>query len=167
MTVAQVLFVAALSVVLLAMLGFVTVVAVAAYRSDGGAYPTRAFVRRLLSGDADRGELNRWAFYAHRISGAAIFAFLCLHIIDVSLYSFSRSLFDDVHQLYGTMPMRILECGLLFAVLFHTLNGLRLLAIDVADLDRGVATRALLGVSAVTTCLGLAGSVVILLPGLT
>jgi succinate dehydrogenase / fumarate reductase, cytochrome b subunit len=166
MSVAQACFLAALCLVLLAIVGFGGVVAVAAYRSDGGAYPTWSFVRRLASPGVDRGELNRWAFYAHRVSGAAIFAFLCLHVADVSLYSFSRTLFDDVHRLYGTLPMRAFECALLFAILFHTLNGLRVLAIDLADLGRQAATRALLGVTVVTLCLGVAGSVVILLPGL-
>jgi succinate dehydrogenase / fumarate reductase cytochrome b subunit len=165
-SVAQWIFVAALTVVVLAIVASVGVVLAAARRSDGGAYLTRGFVRRMARPGADRGELNGLAFYAHRISGAAIFAFLCLHIVDVSLYSFSHSLFNNVHQLYGTEPMRIFECGLLFAIVFHTLNGLRLMTIDVADLGRALATRALMGVTALTIAAGAVGSIVILRPGL-
>jgi succinate dehydrogenase / fumarate reductase, cytochrome b subunit len=165
-SVPQWIFVAAMSAVVLAIAASIGVVFAAARRSDGGAYMTRGFFRRIAMADMDRGELNGLAFYAHRISGAAIFAFLCLHIVDVSLYTFSHPVFNNVHQLYGTEPMRIFECGLLFAILFHTLNGLRLITIDVADLSRTAATRALAGIAAVTITAGLAGSILILRPGL-
>lgn len=166
MSVAQWIFVAAMSGVAVAIVASIGVVFAAARRTDGGAYMTWGFFRRIAMADMDRGELNGLAFYAHRISGAAIFAFLCLHIVDVSLYTFSHSVFNNVHQLYGTEPMRIFECGLLFAIVFHTLNGLRLITIDVADLSRAAATRALVGVGALTVALGLAGSVFVLRPGL-
>jgi succinate dehydrogenase / fumarate reductase, cytochrome b subunit len=167
MSIAQWLFVAAMTVVVLVIVAFMAAVVAAARRSDGGSYLGRGFVRRLTRPGADRGELNGLAFYAHRISGAAIFAFLCLHIVDVSLYVFSHSLFNNVHWLYGTEPMRLFECALLFAITFHTGNGLRLMAVDVADLSRVTATRALAGVTVFTVLAGLAGSVIILRPGLT
>ena len=167
MTLAQSLFLVALSLAILAIAAFAAVVGVGARRTAGGAYLTWGFLRRLASPRGDPGGLNRWAFYAHRVSGAVIFAFLCLHIVDVSLYAFSHALFDNVHQLYGTLPMRVFECGLLFAIAFHTLNGLRLLAVDIADLGRAAAGRALLGVTIATLVLGVAGSVVILRPELT
>ncbi|HLH58069.1 MAG TPA: succinate dehydrogenase, cytochrome b556 subunit [Streptosporangiaceae bacterium] len=166
MSVAQWLFVSAMTVVVLAIVAFMGVVVAAARRSDGGSYLARGFVRRMTRPGVDRGELNGLAFYAHRISGAAIFAFLCLHIVDVSLYSFSHSLFNNVHGLYGTEPMRVFECALLFAIAFHTANGLRLMVVDLADVGRAAATRALAGVTAFTVLAGLAGSVIILRPGL-
>lgn len=167
MSIAQTLFVAALGLLVLALIAFTGVVVVSARRVDGGAYLTWGLARRVVMSRADRGELNRWAFYAHRISGMAIFAFLALHIVDVSLYSFSRSLYDNVHYLYGTIPVRVLECGLWFAILFHTLNGLRLLVIDVADMGRDTAARVLLGITAFTIAAGIAGSLMILVPGLS
>lgn len=166
MTVPQALFLVALSLVILAILVFVGVISAAARRTDGGSYFTRDLARRLAVAVSARSELNRWAFYAHRVSGAAIYAFLCLHILDVSLYSFSPGLYNNVHVLYGTTAMRVFECGLLVAILFHTLNGLRLLAIDVADIGRIIATRALIGVTALTIGAGIAGSVFILAPEL-
>jgi succinate dehydrogenase / fumarate reductase, cytochrome b subunit len=165
-SVPQWIFVSAMSVVVLAIVASAGVVFAGARRTDGGSYMTWRFFRRIATADVDRGELNGLAFYAHRISGAAIFAFLCLHIVDVSLFTFSHRMFNNVHQLYGTEPMRVFECGLLFAILFHTLNGLRLITIDVADLSRAAATRGLAGVAALTITLGLAGSVIILIPGL-
>ena len=66
--------------------------------------------------------MQRWAFVAHRATGVAVFAFLCLHILDVGLYAVSAARFDDVHELYGTTPLRLFECALLFAILFHDLQ---------------------------------------------
>lgn len=164
MSFAQLLFLVAFSVVVLAILAFAGVVGVTARRTDGGAYLTWRLLARVATGRDDHGELNRWAFYAHRLTGAAIFAFLGLHIVDVSLYLFSRPLYDNVHQLYASAPMRAFECALLFAIVFHTLNGLRLLAVDLADLTRAAAGNALVVVTALTLVLGVAGSAVILAP---
>jgi succinate dehydrogenase / fumarate reductase cytochrome b subunit len=94
----------------------------------------------------------------------AIFGFLCLHILDVSTYAISRSTYDDLHELYGSAPMRLFESGLLFAILFHTLNGLRILAIDVGDLGQVTARRLLVPVVALTLAVGTAGTAVIMAP---
>lgn len=150
MTGAQVVFLGGLSIVLLLILGFAGLVVGSALSSGGGARVGLVLLRRMVGSPLQRAELNRWASYLHRISGFAISAFLALHIGDVALYSFSRRLYDNVHTLYGTSAMRIFECGLVFAVLFHAVNGLRLLAIDLADLGMVKATRALASVIIVT-----------------
>jgi succinate dehydrogenase / fumarate reductase cytochrome b subunit len=167
MTTGQALFLAGFSLVLLAVIGFATVVALDAARSGSGSYLTRDFFRRLQRSPAERAEFDRWAFYAHRISGFAVFAFLMLHLVDVSLYSISRARYDDVHELYGSLALRLFECGLLFAILFHTFNGLRLLSIDLANLRVATARRLLVVAVALTILAGLAGSVVILKPAVT
>ena len=161
---AQLVFLAGLTFVLLAVVAFTAVVLVSARRVDGGAYPSLALLRRIARSRTERAETARWAFYAHRISGFGIFAFLCLHVVDVSLYAFSPPLYDTVHVLYGTAPLRVVECALLVASAFHPLNGLRLLAVDVVDLGLTASLRMLAGVTAVTVLLGVAGSVVILRP---
>jgi succinate dehydrogenase / fumarate reductase cytochrome b subunit len=60
--------------------------------------------------------------------------------------------------------MRIFECALLFGLLFHALNGLRLIAIDVWDLGTRAAVRLLSVVFLVSAAAGAAGSIVILAP---
>lgn len=164
MTLAQVLFTVVLSLILTGVLAFASLVLVAAGRSGGGPHLTDAFVRRLWRSPQERAEFNRFAFYAHRISGFAIFAFLTLHIVDISLYGFSHRLYNQVHLLYGSAPMRLFESGLLFAILFHTFNGLRLLAVDLVDLGLQASEQVLGGVTALTILLGVTGSVVILRP---
>lgn len=167
MTLAQGLFLVGLTLVSLVVLGFGAVVAVGAARSGSGSYLTRGFFRRLQRSPAERAEIDRWAFYAHRLTGFAVFAFLLLHIVDVSLYAASPDLYDEVHELYGSLALRLFECGLLFAILFHTFNGLRVLAIDLASLNVAVSRRLLIAAVASTALLGLAGSAVILAPAVT
>jgi succinate dehydrogenase / fumarate reductase, cytochrome b subunit len=161
---AQFLFLLAFSVVNVVILAAVVMVIREANRVDGGGYWNKEMFKRLGRMPTERSEANRMAFYTHRLTGIAIFAFLALHVIDVSLYAVSSSLYDDVHELYGSAVMRVFECGLLFALLFHALNGLRLVAIDVWDIGARVATRMLTGVVVTTLLLTLAGSVVILKP---
>lgn len=164
MSLPQIVFLGAFSLVIVAVLAMVVVVVGGARRVDGGSHLTTSVLKRLGRLPAERSEANRWASYAHRLSGIAIFAFVCLHIIDVSLYAISSSLYDDVHQLYGTPFMRVFECGLLLALLFHALNGLRLISIDVWDLGFAQAGRLLNAVVILTVVLTLIGSVIILQP---
>lgn len=164
MTAAQSVFALALAAVMVGVSAFGVLVLTSAARSGGGSYLTLDLARRLWRSPAERDEFNRWAFYAHRFTGFAVFAFLCLHVVDVSLYSFARDLYVQVHELYGTVPLRLFECGLLVAILFHTFNGLRLLLVDFADLGLAASRRLLGGVVALTISLGVAGSAVILRP---
>ena len=77
-----------------------------------------------------KGKSGQWAFVFHRISGFLVFFFLLLHIVDVSLINFDAETYDEVHELYGNVLLRIFEVGLLLALLFHSLNGIRIVLID-------------------------------------
>ena len=154
----QIAFSAGLVIVLGAVGMFSAVVLRSAAR--GG----RAAGFGLLSGRSDFGELGRVAFIAHRLTGFAIFAFLSLHILDVGLYSVSHGLYDDVQHLYGTAPLRVFECGLLFSILFHTGNGLRLLAVDLFRTSAERARQLLWTVIAAAVALGAFGSALIMAP---
>ena len=76
-----------------------------------------------------RGKSGQWAFVGHRVSGFLVFAFLLLHIVDVSLVRWP-AIYNDVHAVYGNILLRLFEVGLLFALLFHSLNGLRIVLVD-------------------------------------
>jgi succinate dehydrogenase / fumarate reductase cytochrome b subunit len=77
-----------------------------------------------------KGKSGQWAFVGHRVSGVLVFMFLLLHIVDVSLINSDPALYDEVHELYGNILLRVFEVGLLFALLFHSLNGLRIILVD-------------------------------------
>ncbi|MEY2565727.1 MAG: succinate dehydrogenase / fumarate reductase, cytochrome b subunit [Actinomycetota bacterium] len=76
-----------------------------------------------------RGKSGQWAFVLHRITGFLVFFFLLLHVIDVSLISRPK-LYNEVHQVYGNVLLRVFEVGLLAALLYHALNGLRIVLVD-------------------------------------
>jgi len=110
-----------------------------------------------------RGRSGQWAFIGHRVSGFLVFFFLLLHIVDVSLAN-NPKLFDEVHAVYGNVLLRAFEVGLLFALLFHSLNGLRVVIIDF--FPGAVARERVLlwGVVALTVAAGIPGAVIILWP---
>lgn len=164
MTPVQIGFLVLLSLSFVVILGFIYKVWKVALVTDGGPKPSISRLAKLGRLPADRAEISRWAAYIHRVSGFAIFAFLALHIIDVSTFAFSHGAYDNLHQIYSTWPMRLFECGLLFALVFHALNGLRLIFVDVFDVGvrkSNIALRMLLIISIVTT---LGGSFIILQP---
>ena len=77
-----------------------------------------------------KGKSGQWAFVLHRITGFLLFMYLLQHIVDVSLINFDGDLYDEIHELYGNVLMRLFEVGLLFALLFHALNGVRIVTLD-------------------------------------
>ncbi|HEY3956405.1 MAG TPA: succinate dehydrogenase, cytochrome b556 subunit [Streptosporangiaceae bacterium] len=163
MTAAQVAFLAAFSL-LLVLLVAATVGIVAAAARPAGPTGRRGLLRALGLSPSLPAAPTRWAHYLHRLTGIGIAAFLALHIADVSLLAFSASLYNRVHQLYGTPVLRLFECALLLAVLFHTLNGLRLILTDVAGLSLPATRRALWATVALTLLAGLPASALILAP---
>ncbi len=110
-----------------------------------------------------KGKSGQWAFLAHRITGFLVFLFLLLHVVDVSLLRWPHT-YDQVHRLYGNIVLRLFEVGLLFALVFHTLNGLRIVAVDVFPDAVANQRRLLQGVVALTLLAGIPGGVVIVWP---
>jgi succinate dehydrogenase / fumarate reductase cytochrome b subunit len=79
-----------------------------------------------------KGKSGQWSFVAHRTTGFLVFFFLLMHVVDVSLARFDTNgrLYNEVHEIYGNIFMRLFEVGLLFALWFHALNGLRIIIVD-------------------------------------
>jgi len=69
-----------------------------------------------------------WAF--HRISGVAIWAFVLLHVIDIWLSNVNPGLYNDVLTIYASPGGRVGETLLGAALLYHALNGLRIIVMD-------------------------------------
>jgi succinate dehydrogenase / fumarate reductase cytochrome b subunit len=110
-----------------------------------------------------RGKSGQWAFLGHRITGFLVFLFLLLHIVDVSLLHWPDT-YDQVHRLYGNVMLRLFEVGLLFALVFHTLNGLRIVAVDVFPDAVRNQRRLFQAVIVLTLLMGVPGGLVILWP---
>ncbi len=110
-----------------------------------------------------KGRAGQWAFLGHRITGFLVFLFLLLHIVDVSLLRWPAT-YDQVHRLYGNVVLRLFEVGLLFALLFHTFNGVRIVALDIFPDAVANQHRLLRVVVALTLLAGVPGGIVILWP---
>ena len=59
-----------------------------------------------------RGHGGMWSWVGHRVTGVVIFFYLLVHVLDTALVRVSR------------------EAGLVAAIIFHALNGLRIILVD-------------------------------------
>lgn len=73
-----------------------------------------------------RGGVGQWAWAVNRVAGLGVLLFLALHIFDIFLAGFGPALFNDLLFLYKGPAVRILDLFLLFGLLYHGINGLRL-----------------------------------------
>lgn len=71
-----------------------------------------------------------WSWVLHRITGVAIFFFLLVHVLDTALVRMSPEAYNAVIATYKTPIIGLAELGLVAAILFHALNGVRVILID-------------------------------------
>ena len=77
-----------------------------------------------------RGDPGMWSWVLHRITGATIYFFLFIHVLDTALVRISPQAYDEVISTYKTPIVGLMEFGLVAAVLYHALNGIRVILID-------------------------------------
>lgn len=75
-------------------------------------------------------ETGMLAWALHRITGIGILLFLVVHIADTALIQFGPALYNKVIAVYRLPLFRIGEIFLGGSILFHALNGLRVIIID-------------------------------------
>jgi succinate dehydrogenase / fumarate reductase, cytochrome b subunit len=91
---------------------------------DGSSRAQR--LRRTLY----RGDPGMWSWVLHRITGATIFFFLFVHVLDTAVVRISPQTYNEVIGTYKTPIVGLMELGLVAAVLYHALNGIRVILID-------------------------------------
>ncbi len=84
----------------------------------------------MPAGTLYRGKVGMWSWVLHRITGVAIFFFLLVHVLDTALVRLSPEAYNAVINTYKTPLIGVAELGLVAAILYHALNGLRIIAID-------------------------------------
>jgi succinate dehydrogenase / fumarate reductase, cytochrome b subunit len=77
-----------------------------------------------------RGRENMWTWVLHRISGVAILFYLFAHVADQALLNVSPESYNRVMDTYRNAFVGMLEIGLAVLVIFHALNGLRIVLLD-------------------------------------
>lgn len=85
---------------------------------------------KLPAGTLYRGREGMWSWVLHRITGVAIYFFLLVHVLDTALVRVSPEAYNVVIESYKTPIMGLGELGLVIAIVFHALNGLRIVLVD-------------------------------------
>lgn len=84
----------------------------------------------VLEGLRYRGREGFLTWLLHRATGLGVLLFLLLHIFDIFLLSLGPEVFNELLFIYTAWWARALEVFLLFGLLFHALNGLRVIVQD-------------------------------------
>ncbi len=71
-----------------------------------------------------------FAWVLHRLSGWALIFYLTLHIWVIHHLGNGPASFDQVMAAVGTPLFKILEIGLWGVILYHALNGFRIIIVD-------------------------------------
>jgi len=81
-------------------------------------------------GSIYRGHEGQWSWILHRITGVAVILFLFAHVVDTAAVGWGPEAYDRITAAYDNPIVRLLELGLVVAVLYHALNGLKITLID-------------------------------------
>lgn len=93
-------------------------------------YNQKEWIKENLSYKKDTGS---WAWILHRITGLALIGYLFIHIYSLSPLTQGREAFNTAVSKYTTPFFMVLEWFLFAFVLFHSLNGVRIVLVDWAD----------------------------------
>ena len=88
-----------------------------------------------------RGDPGMWAWVLHRITGVTIFFFLFVHVLDTAVIRINAEEYDAIINTYKTPIIGLMEIALVFCVLFHAFNGVRVILIDFWSRGRATSAR--------------------------
>jgi succinate dehydrogenase / fumarate reductase cytochrome b subunit len=81
-------------------------------------------------GTVYRGHEGQWSWLAHRITGVAVILFLFAHVVDTAVVGWGPEAYNKVMEAYANPIVHLLELGLVTAVLYHSINGIKITLID-------------------------------------
>lgn len=77
------------------------------------------------------GREGHYAFLLHRLTGLGTLLFLFIHILDTSTVYFFPSLYEHAIAIYRLPVFMLGEIALVFALIYHGVNGLRIAVMDL------------------------------------
>lgn len=77
-----------------------------------------------------RGALGQWSWVLHRLTGLGVVFFFVLHVIDTSWAVFYPDLYVRAIASYQSPLFTLGEFALVAAVIYHAINGLRIIFLD-------------------------------------
>ena len=91
----------------------------------------RRLARRTREfGTLYRGREGQWSWLAHRVTGVGIILFLFAHVVDTALVGWGPNAYNRVVAVYHNPFVRLLELAVVGMVIYHALNGVRIMVID-------------------------------------
>ncbi|CAA9565167.1 MAG: hypothetical protein AVDCRST_MAG33-2007 [uncultured Thermomicrobiales bacterium] len=89
-------------------------------------------VRSLRQGRVPiyNGDVGQYAWALHRATGIGTVFFLLVHVLSIMLIGFGPEVYDHSVEFYALPYLLPMEVALVGAVVYHSLNGLRIMAID-------------------------------------
>jgi succinate dehydrogenase / fumarate reductase cytochrome b subunit len=91
---------------------------------------TKTQRRKSDYGSVYRGHEGQWSWLAHRVTGVAIILFLFAHVVDTAVVGWGPNAYNRVIAVYENPVVRVLELGLVAAVVYHALNGVKIMLLD-------------------------------------
>lgn len=77
-----------------------------------------------------RGREGMWSWILHRVTGLGVLLFLIIHVVETGLIIYSPAFYNEALALYKHPLFRFAELLIFFSVLFHAVNGLRIIVQD-------------------------------------
>ncbi len=73
---------------------------------------------------------SQLAWFWHRASGLGVLLYLFMHIVETSTVLFGPEVYNAAVGIFKNLPARLGEVVLMAALVYHALNGLRVIAMD-------------------------------------
>ncbi|HEX5903918.1 MAG TPA: succinate dehydrogenase, cytochrome b556 subunit [Actinomycetota bacterium] len=86
--------------------------------------------RKSDVGTLYKGSPGQWSWLLHRITGVAIILFLFAHVVDTAVVGWGPEAYNRVISVYHNWVVKLLELGLVAAVLYHSINGVKIMVFD-------------------------------------
>ena len=80
---------------------------------------------------AGRYTFERYLYLGHRLSGMGLIAYMVLHIIETANRIRGEEAWAELMALFASPPFRVIEYLLFAMAVFHAMNGVRLMLIEL------------------------------------
>jgi succinate dehydrogenase / fumarate reductase cytochrome b subunit len=92
-------------------------------------YPNRLGVKGWVY--AGKFSFERYLYLGHRLSGLGLIAYMVLHIIETANRIRGEEAWAGLMGLFASPPFRVIEFLLFAMAVFHAMNGVRLLLVEL------------------------------------
>lgn len=80
---------------------------------------------------AGRYSFERYLYLGHRLSGLGLIAYMVLHIVETANRMRGEQAWAGLMGLFASPPFKVIEYLLFLAAVFHAMNGVRLILIEL------------------------------------